>query len=117
MKGAVPQTIADDGERRRARLVFVFAVGPAELRLEADRVEEIRRRERNGDAFGFTPGNVAQVEGFETSQREMLERGAVAPPINIIRQRDRSVCSLDDFVQVNDPIRLRIRQRPEKNVR
>ena len=116
VKGAVPQTIADDRERRRARFVFVFAVGPAELRLEADRVEEICGRERNGDPLRLTPGNVAEMEGFEAGQREMLKRSAVAPPIDVIRQRDRGICSVDDFVQVNEPIRLRIGQRPEQDV-
>ena len=116
MKGAVPQTIADDRERRRARFVFVFAVGPAELRLEPDRVEEIRGRERNGDPFRFTPGNVAQVKRFEPGQGQMLKRFAVVPPIDIIRQGDGSIGSLDDFVEVNEPLRLRIGQRPEQHV-
>src|SRR5688500_14764076 len=57
--GAVPQAMADDCEWWRARFVFVLAIGPAELRLEANCVEEIRGRERNGDPFRFTPGNVA----------------------------------------------------------
>jgi hypothetical protein len=108
--------IADDRERWRARFVFVFAVGAADLRLEPDRVEEIRRRERNGDPFRFTPGNVAQVERFETGQSQMLKRSAVAPPIDIIGKGDGSIRSVGDFVEVNESLRLRVGKRPEEDV-
>src|SRR5688572_7529864 len=73
VKGAVPQAITDDCEGRRAWFVFVFAIGPAELRLEPDRVEEIRGSERNGDPFRFTSGDITEVEGFDAGEREMLK--------------------------------------------
>src|SRR6476620_3082649 len=116
MKKTIPNPVADYREGGRAGLVFVFGEGPADLRLQTNHIEEIRRHVRDRDAFGFAAGDAAQVPRFKPADREMLERLAVVSPIDVIRQRDRSIDAAADFIEVNDPFRLRIRKRAEKNV-
>ena len=106
VKGAVPKPIADDHQCRRARFIFVVAKGSADLRWQSDHVEKIRGHKSDGYSFRFAAGNAAEIARLEAGEREVLERSAVTLPIDVIRQRDRSVRSLDDFVQINEPLRL-----------
>src|SRR3954468_15918796 len=46
----------------------------------------------------------------------MFERLAFLPPIDVIRQRDRSVGAVAGFVEVDETVRLRIGERPQKDV-
>ena len=108
IEGAVPESIAQNNQRRRAGFVFIFGKGAAELRIEADDVEEIRGHISAGDAFRFAARDATQVARFERARDgEMLKRLRVVSPIEVIRQREGSVDAVGYFIQVNDPLRLR----------
>jgi len=115
VKGAVPKTIAENDQGRRARLIFIFSEGPANLRRQSDYVEEVRRYKRNRDSFRFAAGNAAEIARLQTAEREMLERSAVAPPVDVIRQSDRHIRSGGGLIKINDALRLRIRERTEED--
>ena len=70
---------------------------------------------RHRDPLRFAAGNTAEIARLRASEREVLERRAVAPPIEVIRQGDRSVRTTGNFVEVNEAFWLRIRKRPEKD--
>src|SRR4051812_28916755 len=115
MKETIPEPIADDSKRRRARFVLIFSEGPADLREQADHVEKIRRHVPDRDPLRFATRNAAQVARLQPPDREMFERLAVLSPIDVTGQRDRSVDAVADFIEIDEPLRVRIRKRPKKD--
>ncbi len=61
VKGAVPQSIAYNHQRRRAGYIFVFAKSTAELRRQPDHIEKIRGHKRDGDSLRFAAGNATEI--------------------------------------------------------
>src|SRR5438067_314931 len=48
-------------------------------------------------------------------ERQLLERINVEPPIDVIRQRDRHICSGGGFIKINEALRLRIWEGTEED--
>ena len=115
VEGAVPQAIADHHQRRRARFIFIFAESAADLRRQPDHVEKVRGHKSDRYSLRFAASNAAEIARLQAGEREVLERGAVAPPIDVIRQGDGGVCSVDDLIKINKALRLRIRERTQEH--
>ena len=113
----MPETVTENRERRTTNAVFLFGEDAPELRLQADDVEEVRRDDGAGDLLRFAPGQAAQVVGIAARDREMLESGIVAPEVEVVRKCDRDGALLRTNVLVEDdePLGVRIRQRPKED--
>ena len=84
-----PEAVADQADHRPAHAIFFLGKDAPQLRGEPDHLEEVRRHQAAGDLFRRPSFEAAQVKRFATRDREMLEGGVVAPPIEVIRIRNR----------------------------
>src|SRR6476619_4682855 len=91
IESALPNSVADDCERRCAWFVFIFAKDAAHFRSDADDIKEIACDGCTRNALRIAAGNTAQVTRFLVRAGEMLETFRLFLPIKIIRQRDGKI--------------------------
>ena len=110
----LPERVADDRFGWRVRAVFGFAEQAAHARAHADDVEETA-----GDTPAAEPFRVVDAgerHRLGARQREGVERVLTRAPVDEIRPRHRHLRAVGpDLVQVDEAIRLWIRQRPQQD--
>src|SRR5205823_12748246 len=84
IEGALPETIADHDNGRRADLIFVFTEGAANFCRQTNDVEKISRDRRARDAFRFATRNAAQVSRFLMGRSEMFKNRVVMLPVEVV---------------------------------
>ena len=74
LEKSLPKLIADDGQSRTADAIFLFGENAAELRLEPDDLEKVRRHDRAGNLFRLAAFESAQVVGLAPADGESFEK-------------------------------------------
>ena len=85
---ALPETIADHDDWRRAHFIFVFAESAADFRRQANDIEKISSDRSARHPFRFATRNAAQISRFLVCGGEMFEDRIVVSPVEVVGQRD-----------------------------
>ena len=123
-EASVPETVAEDGDARRVRTVVICGDDASEQRADAEQREELRRHHLRLQARRIS--GLGQRQRRRAPGGEPLDRAALGLPVDPVRRRHRQVAArrvnplagldVEGFVDGDQPVAARIRQRPQQQL-